>query len=410
MRWTQIHNALFTLFFGVWLIFPQITGPYLGLLFLSTLIGCITKAAHFSWSWKFSPWVILFLMYGVSILFSAEPALELGSLERKLSLLAFPVLFSFTWKASIDLRNVWLIHVLACFVLVILAFADSFYCARTLGETVRCFSTSYFSQIHHPTYFSAFLIFAIVGLLYNRVAWFDSKPRGFRMLLMALFALVHINLGALGGILALLLVFAVYFFLRFKNRLGYVKSTLLVALLFLLLFLTAYGSAEIRADINNAFSYTRQYFENPSAFVQGRKEPLEGNEVRLILWTASLKILQEHPLGVGIGGMEQEMSRQLKEWGYPKQASKQFNPHNQFLQITNEIGLLGLLLLLLIFFGGYRWTASYYQKEVLLFTLSFFVLCLFESMLQRQSGIVFFLSWLGLFMFNSKSLVTWNGR
>ncbi|MFN5887168.1 MAG: hypothetical protein ACK438_04295, partial [Flavobacteriales bacterium] len=74
------------------------------------------------------------------------------------------------------------------------------------------------------------------------------------------------------------------------------------------------------------------------------------------------------------------------------------------------IGLLGLLLFLLIFFGGYRWTASDYQKEVLLFTFSFFVLCLFESMLQRQSGIVFFLSWLGLFMFNSKSLVTWNGR
>ena len=71
------------------------------------------------------------------------------------------------------------------------------------------------------------------------------------------------------------------------------------------LFLMAYANREIRADIQNALSFTEAYLHSPSDFVQGRHEPLQGNEVRLILWTASFNIVGEHPFGLGMGQLDQ---------------------------------------------------------------------------------------------------------
>jgi O-antigen ligase len=153
-------------------------------------------------------------------------------------------------------------------------------------------------------------------------------------------------------------------------------------------------SKDIRADAQNAKNFTRSYIDNPKAFVEGRKEPLQGNEVRLILWTASFQIGKQNPFGLGLGGLEASLAHKLIQWGYPQQAKKEFNPHNQWLQIWNEIGWLGLGI-----FGFLlsALTMHFYQNRnqaALLLTLVFLIFCLFESILQRESGIVFFLCWL----------------
>jgi O-antigen ligase len=156
----------------------------------------------------------------------------------------------------------------------------------------------------------------------------------------------------------------------------------------------ALQSQEIKADAQNAYNFTQAYLENPTAFVKDRKEPLQGNEVRLILWTASYQIGKQNPFGLGLGGLEPALAQKLNRWGYPQQAKKEFNPHNQWLQIWNEIGWLGLGI-----FGFLlsALTLYFYQNRnqaALLLTLVFLIFCQFESILQRESGIVFFLCWL----------------
>jgi O-antigen ligase len=186
------------------------------------------------------------------------------------------------------------------------------------------------------------------------------------------------------------MIFAIYYSIQYF---GTTKSILLGSLILIVSIVLALFSKDIRLDAQNAAQFTSSYLENPTKFVEGRKEPLQGNEVRLILWTASVEIGTAHPFGLGLGGLEPALSQKLIAWGYPEQAKKEFNPHNQFLQIWNEVGLLGLVIFIGIL---YVLLQQFYTKRQLsgfLLTVVFIIFCLFESILQRESGIVFFLCW-----------------
>jgi O-antigen ligase len=375
----------------LWLLSKGLSGPLLIILLGIAIVGHLKKENQFQIQFVHVSWILLFLLYCSSLFWTSTP--DWSALERKLALLAFPLLFSFKWKNPLPIAQMWLAHTLGCLVLIAIAYYDAVLCQLTLGQSVRCFSTTYFSQVHHPSYFSAFLIFSIIGLLQGKVAWFRAKPRWISWLLILIFASMHLHLGTLAGIIALGMVLMIFTIYRLLQYLGTTKSIVIGALLLLFSIVLALLSKDIRSDAQNARDFTRSYIENPEAFVKGKNEPLQGNEVRLILWTASVELGLEHPMGLGLGGLEPALSQKLIAWGYPEQAKKEFNPHNQFLQIWNEIGYIGVLLFLglLAFINQ----AFYNKRQLsgLLLSLVFIVFCLFESILQRESGIVFFLCW-----------------
>ena len=387
----RLFNFVLIAFCGTWLLSKGLSGPILILLLGIAFVGHLRKENVFQFQKSLWLWAVLFGYFLVSLVWSAQP--DFPALERKLALLAFPLLFSFKWKEPLPVAQMWLAHTLGCILLIAIAYYDAIMCQLTLGNSVRCFSTTYFSQVHHPSYFSAFLIFSIIGLLLGKVAWFRVKARWISWLVIVLFAAMHVHLGTLAGIVALLSVFMFFAVHRLTDYLGRAKSGLIALLILVLGIGLALQSAEIRADAQNAVAFTRSYVANPEAFVRGRIEPLQGNEVRLILWTASVQLGIVHPFGLGLGGLEPALTRKLNNWGYPKQAQKEFNPHNQFLQIWNELGYLGLAL----FIGIMVVLASHFYKKQhlsgLLLTAVFVIFCLFESILQRESGIVFFLCW-----------------
>ena len=72
------------------------------------------------------------------------------------------------------------------------------------------------------------------------------------------------------------------------------------------------------------------------------------------------------------------------------------NPHNQFFQTTIEIGIFGILILLSII--GYGFYTAFKENDYLLMLIvgSLFFNSLFESMLQRHSGIVIYTFWICL--------------
>lgn len=388
----RIFNLLLIAFCGAWLLAKGLSGPLLILLLVLAFIGHLKKENQFQIQFVDAFWIVLFLLYASSLFWSSTP--DWSALERKLALLALPLLFSFKWKNPLPIAEMWLAHTLGCLVLIAIAYYDALMCQLTLGQSVRCFSTTYFSQVHHPSYFSAFLIFSIIGLLLGKVAWFRTKPRWISWLLILIFASMHLHLGTLAGIIALGVVLMIFTIYRLLQYLGTTKSIVTGALLLLFSIVLALLSKDIRSDAQNARDFTSSYIENPEAFVKGRNEPLQGNEVRLILWTASVELGLQHPMGLGLGGLEPALTKKLSGWGYPKQAEKEFNPHNQFLQIWNEIGLIGIALLCWILYAVNK---QFYQKRQLsglLLSLVFVIFCAFESILQRESGIVFFMCWI----------------
>lgn len=391
LKTERIYQLILITFCGLWLLFKGLAGPLILLLLLLAIIGNLRKENQLnlkSINWL---WLFLFGSYALSLIWSQTP--DTSAIERKLAMVAFPLLFAFKWKNPLPIAKMWLAHTLACLVLIAIAYYDAIMCQLTLGTSVRCFSTTYFSQVHHPSYFSAFLIFSVIGLLYQKIAWFAEKPRWVSWIVIALFTFMHVHLGTLAGILALVVVFVAYISSSLSKSWGLLRSSTAGLALFVIGVTLAFQSPEIKADALNAYGFTKNFVAKPNEFVQSRQEPLQGNELRLILWTASIQEVVAHPFGLGLGGMEPAFKDKLIKWGYPQQAQKEFNPHNQLLQVCNEIGLLGLLLFCLILFQFFRKAIFQKAKAALLFATVFMVFCIFESMLQRASGIVFFLCW-----------------
>lgn len=387
----RLFNLLLIAFCGLWLLSKGLSGPLLILLLGIAYVGHLKKENQFQIQFVHASWIILFLLYASSLFWASTP--DWSALERKLALIALPLLFSFKWKNPLPIAQMWLAHTLGCLVLIAIAYYDALMCQLTLGQSVRCFSTTYFSQVHHPSYFSAFLIFSIIGLFLGKVGWFRTKPRWISWMLILIFASMHLHLGTLAGIIALGIVVMIFTIYRLLQYFGATKSFVLGGLFLLTCVALALLSKDIRADAQNARDFTRSYIENPEVFIKERNEPLQGNEVRLILWTASVELGLAHPMGLGIGGLEPALAKKLNQWGYPQQAKKEFNPHNQFLQIWNEIGLIGFALLCWILFSLNKQFYNKRQLSGLLLTLVFVIFCAFESILQRESGIVFFMCW-----------------
>jgi len=83
-------------------------------------------------------------------------------------------------------------------------------------------------------------------------------------------------------------------------------------------------------------------------------------------------------------------------------AGLEYDPHNQYLQTWLELGLAGLFALLLCIFAPlFRPNV---EQSYVAFILIFSLMCLTESIGERQKGIVFFTLFQSLFLaFEKKS-------
>ena len=388
----KIYHKSFVLFSVLWLIFPKFSSLLIIWLCLLTIYGAIKKHLVFKPNMALLAMMALFGAYLLSIFILDAPLSSLKLLENKLSLLILPLIISYYPATQKELIYLFRAHIAGCIVLILIAFYDSYQCSISFGESLRCFSTTNFSQIHHPSYFSAFLILSSVAVILDKSNTIVPN-RPLRIILFLATLLVQWNLGSLAGFLLITLLVLILPILISVFQGGVKNLILSYSILTIIGIGFIFSSKEIKADFSNALSFVKNYNENPEEFIRNRTYPLEGNETRLILWDVSTKICLKHPLGVGLGNLDFHMQEELKAIGHGQLALKQNNPHNQFIQVTAELGITGLVLFLFIII--YLFVIAVKQKRLILFSLvlSFVVFCLFESMIQRQSGIVFFCFW-----------------
>ena len=112
---------------------------------------------------------------------------------------------------------------------------------------------------------------------------------------------------------------------------------------------------------------------------------------RWLSWKAAIAAIEEAPLlGYGVGDAKDVLVAKYKELGpaYQNHVKHRYNAHNQFLQTWLETGIPGIFILLFIF----TWLAFYMRRSVNEFAvfLALIIALIFESMLVRFNGIVFF--------------------
>ena len=88
---------------------------------------------------------------------------------------------------------------------------------------------------------------------------------------------------------------------------------------------------------------------------------------RLYLWESALLGIQDHPVfGVGYGNDKKMMGTYRREvskrHGYKFSVKPSMHSHNIYLQVTFELGLLGLAAYLYMWFGVFRWNAMWVRR------------------------------------------------
>jgi O-antigen ligase len=116
--------------------------------------------------------------------------------------------------------------------------------------------------------------------------------------------------------------------------------------------------------------------------------------IRYILWNTSSKVIQKsNYMGYGVGDVQTVLSKQLAVDGYDILAKENYNAHNQLIQIGLAAGLAGVVLYVLSLFYFIRKFIKRKNAEAVVLFLFFIFAFLFESVLERQNGILIY-SWI----------------
>lgn len=387
------YNLVLAFSIFIFCFAPKLITLSIILLAVFTSYHVIKKQMKFHFSSIGLLFMLFYFVYVVGSLFTNHWGDALKYFEYKLVLVIFPILFSFRFSESISLRVVSSGLILGVIVASILGLIHSFGVYQQHGDFNNSFGASIFSYIHHPTYFSAFLLVAS----YLAYVGFRQNWKFFSGVSVGIFILFSFVMQffcfSFAGMIFLFFTL-VFFFYEFLWR----KAKRIVFSIFLILFpvipVIIYNSnIHIQIEIDEAFQDVKSYITNPKS-VLANTTNVSGNNVRLVMWTVSAEEFLCHPLGAGTANVDDVLGKRLLNYNQVAIAQEKYNPHNQFLQIAVEIGIIGLLLFFVLL-GALVKIAIQQRNGFLMFiVLNLVFNCLFESMLQRQSGIVFYSFWI----------------
>lgn len=210
----------------------------------------------------------------------------------------------------------------------------------------------YKASIYNPTPFMShisynpILAFSIYIVGYKLL--FDKNSSKFTKSLYSFFLFsMSINMFITGGRAGQVMFFAVLVIIIFQffNR-QKLKAILLTLIIIPAVFYLAYSSSAIFSDrVNSAIENVINYSENKNTSV--------GQRITFLI--NSIEIIRENPiLGVGTGDFPEEYKK-INEINSPDLPNST-NPHNMYILVTSQLGVLGLISFLSIFYYQFKYS------------------------------------------------------
>jgi O-antigen ligase len=351
------------------------------------------------WTFSFS---LFYLLYLAGLLYSSNYQYGMFDLEIKLSLFVFPLLFSTLDKSMFnptEIRSVCKMFVTGCFTGSVILLIHALF-NKLLYNTENAFVYSNLSWSFHPSYFAAYLTFAIAiaadHLFLHHNTMNMKVKTGLIILVLFFFAVVFL-LSSKAGIGSLFLLAFVYILLV-MFRIKKIMAGIVLIIGSVLCFYAAF----------NLFPYAVMRIGKANTTATLNESSLGGDNSstpeRLIIWKNSWEIIRQHFItGVGTGNVKDELLKKYKEKNLKVLYEQKLNTHNQYLETFIALGIIGLLALLaMLILPAIRAVRTMnYLYFVFLVIFSFNILV--ESMLEIQAGVVFFA------FFNSFFFRTGNG-
>jgi len=405
---TKIRSALFWSFAFILPVSQKISTINIILLLLVSLFSI--KKNEFYLKKEFLLLISLYLIYCTSLFYSSE--FQVDIIERKASLIAFPVIFLCNLNFRIDFNKVLKYFVIGCaFALFIcelnaisqsldftnLAFNTKANNELSLYNSIirdeNFFFTYKFSFLHQTVYFAMYLSLAIVILLYKKV--FKTC---FNNILLCFFFIGVFQILNKASIIVLVVILTMKLFLVIKNKRNRIFGIILLSSICALMFVLnpRFNSFNTNFNINESEVKIKDFKKIPN-------DSPNNTNFRVMLWVSSLELIKENPyFGIGAGGSHNrlyEVFAVKRQW-FDK--SEKYHAHNQYLQIFLDIGIVGFLIFSLLLFYFIKCFNGSKDRHRKILAFNFIVIIginfLFESMFERYSGLSFFCFFYCLFV------------
>jgi len=263
--------------------------------------------------------LLLYLCFIVGLSYGDVPSAEAFSILMKYRELFFIPLLSCFFTNERYRIWAWKAFIIAS----VLTLLGSYLMDFGIMEMFRHKAFTLKSRITHGIFIAFFMFFCVHKVFDNKkyVGWYLV------LLIFGVYNLFFLVDGRTGQ-----LVFMVLIPLLAVQRFG--KKGLLVSMSLLIIFLALYFSfSDKSVRIHEGLDNTRAYINH-----QSEKRPTSMG-IRYKFWENSLKLVAEKPwLGHGTGSFAQEYQRVTGA-----HLDNRKNPHNEFLLIAVQFGLLGFL-------------------------------------------------------------------
>jgi O-antigen ligase len=338
----------------------------------------------------------IYLLLLMSLIVSTEINDGIKQLTQSLSLLIIPIMVLYSSDVLRKNRTLILrsfiagvsLAALLCFVFSLHTYINAGGSLELSEINAERFNEYFyyrnFSYYAHPAYFSLFLNISLVFLFFD-----SGLTNTKRRLISAKISLCLLHIAAIyflssrAGLITLFisLIFLAIFLIKSINKKRYKIFTFSVLLI---LIAMSVFNPRVYPKLQQAHQY----------FFQANNNKQEATPSRIAIWKSAWLAAEKNLLtGNGIG-----TEKYLIGHNYKPEKYLSVNAHNQFLDYTVSAGIFtGLLLTLQMIFG----LITAVRKEQLAFVLFIIYMginLLFESMLYRLLGVVFYSFFFSFFL------------
>jgi O-antigen ligase len=331
----------------------------------------------------------LFFIYTTGLFWTKNMHYGIVDLELKVPLLLFP--FIFATSRSLVFRgkrviNIFLAYMAGCF------FSTMIFIFNAFSNFIHSnsYDEFYYTKLaiyQHTTYMSMFLCLAIamaLFLLLFRKQMLSRQVQFFTIGLIPYYFILVVLLSSKAGIFCMGLIFVA----SIVAMLLYGKKKLHAVVAFAFVF-AAFAIAQ--GMFPNSFGRMKVVSKTISSRPETGSDAIESTAERVLIWDAALGIIKKNFVaGVGTGDVKDALFAQYEMNNFKNGTLMKLNAHNQYLQTFIALGLSGILILL----AGFIWPLWFSIKKSYLIYVSFIIIVgfnfLFESMLERQAGMMFY--------------------
>jgi O-antigen ligase len=227
----------------------------------------------------------------------------------------------------------------------------------------------------HPIYVSIFISVAIIiGFSFFRKEKIICKKNGLFFFTQSLLFILLFLLMSKGVIIALLISLLVLYIKNNRIRISHILSGIV---LLVIVFISIPQKNNRFAEIIKGVTYKKIDMYNSTS-------------IRIRIYQCGFELLQERPLvGYGIGDVQDELDKCYEKYD-SNFVKGRYNSHNQYLFAWLSSGLIGIIAILFFLSFCVRMSVKYKDSIMLSILVLYSVVFLFENVLSRQSGVIFF--------------------